>query len=44
MWEKRNAYRALVGKPMGNRPLRRSWHRRADKTEMFIQEIEWEFD
>jgi hypothetical protein len=28
MWEKRNAYRILVGKPEGNRPLgrpRRRW-------------------
>jgi hypothetical protein len=25
MWEKRNAYRLLVGKPEGRRPLGSSW-------------------
>jgi hypothetical protein len=44
MWEKKSAYRVLVGKPVGNRSLRRSRLRRADKTEMCIPEIEWELD
>jgi hypothetical protein len=34
MGEKRNAYRILVGKPDGKKPLRRSWHRWMDNIKM----------
>jgi hypothetical protein len=39
MWEKRNAYRILVGKPEGKKPLgrpRRSW---VDNIKMDLREI-----
>jgi hypothetical protein len=42
MMEKRNAYRILVGKPEGKRPLerpRRSW---ADNIKMDLREIGWD--
>jgi hypothetical protein len=32
--EKRNAYRILMGKPEGNKPLRRSRHRWEDNTKI----------
>jgi hypothetical protein len=41
MGEKRNAYRILVGKPEGRRPLgrpRRSW---VDNIKMDLREIGW---
>jgi hypothetical protein len=41
MGEKRNAYRLLVGKPEGNRPLerpRRSW---VDNIRMDLGEVGW---
>jgi len=34
----RNAYNALVGKPEGKRPLRRSRHRREDNIRMDLRE------
>jgi hypothetical protein len=37
MWEKRNAYRILVGKPEG-RPRRR-W---ADNIKMYLKEVGWD--
>jgi hypothetical protein len=42
MGEKRNAYRILVGKPEGNRPLgipRRSW---VDNIKIDLRQIGWD--
>jgi hypothetical protein len=39
--EERNAYKILVGKPEGKRPLRRPRHRWADNIEMDLTEIGW---
>jgi hypothetical protein len=39
---KRNAYRILVGKPEGKRPLGRSRLRRVDNIKMYLREIEWD--
>jgi hypothetical protein len=39
--EKRNAYRILVGKPEGKRPLGRPRRRRVDNIKMDLTEIEW---
>jgi hypothetical protein len=39
--EKRNAYRILVGKPEGERPLGRPRHRLEDNTKMDLREIGW---
>jgi hypothetical protein len=36
MMEKRNAYRLLVGKPEGKRPLRRQRHRWVDNIRMVL--------
>jgi hypothetical protein len=41
MGEKRNAYRLLVGKPEGKRPLGRSRHRRLDNIRMDLREVGW---
>jgi hypothetical protein len=38
---KRNAYRILVGKPEGKRPLGRSGHRWEDNIKMAVREIGW---
>jgi hypothetical protein len=40
--EKLNAYRILVGKPEGNRPLRRPRHRWVDNIKMDLREIGWD--
>jgi hypothetical protein len=37
MWEKRNAYGILVGKPEGKRPLGRSRRRWVDKIKMDLK-------
>jgi hypothetical protein len=39
--EKRNAYRILVGKPEGKRPLGRRRCRWVDNIKMDLREIEW---
>jgi hypothetical protein len=39
--EKRNAYRLLVGKPEGNRPLGRPGHRWVNNIKMDLREIGW---
>jgi hypothetical protein len=39
--EKGNAYRILVGKPDGKRPLERPRHRWEDNIKMGLREIEW---
>jgi hypothetical protein len=41
MGEKRNAYRLLVGKPKGRRPLGRPWHRRVVNIRMDLGEVGW---
>jgi hypothetical protein len=41
MGEKRNAYRLLVGKPEGRRPLGRPRHRWVDNIKMDLGEINW---
>jgi hypothetical protein len=42
MGEKRNAYRILVGKPEGNRPLGRPRRRWVDNIKMDLREIGWD--
>jgi hypothetical protein len=42
MGEKRNAYRILVGKPEGNRPLGRPRRRWADNIKTDLREIGWD--
>jgi hypothetical protein len=39
--EKRNAYRILVGKPEGKRPLGRPRRRLGDNSKMDLREIGW---
>jgi hypothetical protein len=39
--EKRNAYRILVGKPEGKRPLGRSRNRWVDNVKMDLRKIGW---
>jgi hypothetical protein len=41
MGERRSAYRALVGKPEGKRPLGRSRRKWEDNIKMFIKDVEW---
>jgi hypothetical protein len=41
MGEKRNAYRLLVGKPVGKRPLERTGRRWMDNIRMDLGEVEW---
>jgi len=40
MGKERGAYRVLVGKPEGKRPLRRPWRRWVDNIRMDLQEVE----
>jgi hypothetical protein len=39
--EKRNAYRLLVGKPEGKRPLERPRRRWMDNIKMYLVEVRW---
>jgi hypothetical protein len=39
--ERRDAYRVLMGKPEGRKPLERPWHRWEDNIKMAVREIEW---
>jgi hypothetical protein len=41
MGEQRTAYRILVGKPEGKRPLERPRHSRVDNIKMGLREIGW---
>jgi hypothetical protein len=41
MWEKRNMYRLLVGKPEGKRPLGRPRRRWVDNIRMDLREEGW---
>jgi hypothetical protein len=41
MWEKRNAYRLLVGKPKGKRPLGRPRCRWVDNIKIDLGEVGW---
>jgi hypothetical protein len=41
MGEGRGAYRILVGRPEGKRPLERPRHRWEDNIKMDLQEVEW---
>jgi hypothetical protein len=41
MGETRGAYRALVGKPEGRRPLGRPRHRWEDNIKMDLREVGW---
>jgi hypothetical protein len=41
MGEKRKAYRLLVGKPEGNRPLGRPRHRWVDNIRIDLCEVGW---
>jgi hypothetical protein len=41
MGERRGAYRALVGKPEGRRPLGRPRRRWEDNIKMDLREVEW---
>jgi hypothetical protein len=42
MGETRNAYRILIGKPEGTRPLRRPRRRWVDSIKMDLKEIGWD--
>jgi hypothetical protein len=42
MGQKRNAYRILVGKPEGRRPLGRPRRRWVDNIKMDLREIGWD--
>jgi hypothetical protein len=42
MWEKRNAYRILVGNPEGKRPLGRPRHRWVENIKIYLRGIRWD--
>jgi hypothetical protein len=42
MGDRRGAYRALMRKPEGRRPLGRPRHRWEDNIKMDLEEVEWE--
>ena len=39
MWERRDVYKVLVGKPEAKRPFGRSRHRQEDNIKMHLQEV-----
>ena len=39
MWERRDVYRILVGRPEGKRPLKRPRYRWESKIKMDLQEV-----
>jgi hypothetical protein len=41
MWERRDAYRDLVGRREGKRPLERPRRRWEDNIKMVLQEVGW---
>jgi hypothetical protein len=41
MGERRGAYRALVGKPEGRRPLERPRRRWEDNIKIYLREVGW---
>jgi hypothetical protein len=41
MGDKRNAYKILVGKPEGKKPVRRHRHRWVDNIKMDLREVGW---
>jgi glucose dehydrogenase len=41
MWENRNAYEILLGKPKGNKPLGRTRHRWVENVKIDFRGIEW---
>jgi hypothetical protein len=41
MGERRGAYRVLVGKPEGRRPLGRPRRRWENNIKMYLREVEW---
>jgi hypothetical protein len=42
MGEGRGAYRILVWRPEGRRPLGRPWRRWEDNIKMYLQEVGWQ--
>jgi hypothetical protein len=44
MRRKRGAYRILVGRPEGRRPLERPRHRREDNIKMDLEDVRWGMD
>jgi acyl carrier protein phosphodiesterase len=42
MGKKRNAYRIMVGKPEGKRPLVRQRRRWVNNIKMYLREIRWD--
>jgi hypothetical protein len=44
MWERRFAYRGLVGRPEGRRPLEKPRRRWEDNIKMDLQEAGWGMD
>jgi hypothetical protein len=41
LWETRNAYRILVGKPEGKKPLGKPRRRWVDNIKIYLREMGW---